>query len=68
MELSELDFSKIYTYSDYFSWRFDGPVELIKGKIFKMRPASSRSHQEVCLSLAVKLSNYLKGYKAINKR
>jgi len=61
MELSDLDFSKTYTYADYFKWRFDERLELIKGKIFRMSPAPSRTHQEISLAMAVKLVNYLKG-------
>lgn len=60
MELSDLDFSKTYTYADYFKWRFDERLELIKGKIFRMSPAPSRSHQGISLAMAVKLVNYLK--------
>jgi len=61
MELSDLDFSKTYTYADYFKWRFDERLELIKGKIFTMSPAPSRTHQEISVAITVKLSNYLKG-------
>lgn len=61
MQLSDLDFSKTYTYADYFKWRFDERLELIKGKIFTMSPAPSRSHQEISISISAKLVNYLKG-------
>jgi Uma2 family endonuclease len=61
MELSDLDFSKTYTYADYFKWQFDERLELIKGKIFTMSPAPSRSHQEISISMTVKLANFLKG-------
>jgi len=61
MELSDLDFSKTYTYADYFKWRFDERLELIKGKIFKMSPAPSRSHQDISVAITLKLGNYLKG-------
>jgi Uma2 family endonuclease len=60
MEFSDLDLSKTYSYADYFNWHFDERLELIKGKIFKMSPAPSRSHQEISLSLTLKLGNYLK--------
>ena len=60
MELSDLDFSKTYTYADYFNWQFDERLELIKGKLFKMSPAPNRSHQEISLAIAVTLVNYLK--------
>ena len=61
MELSDLDFSKTYTYADYFKWRFDERLELIKGKIFRMSPAPGRTHQEISLAMTLKLGNYLKG-------
>lgn len=51
MELSQLDLSKLYTYTDYLSWQFQERVELIRGKIMKMSPAPSRRHQEVSSSL-----------------
>lgn len=60
MEFSDLDLSKTYTYADYFNWQFDERLELIKGKIFTMSPAPSRSHQEISLSMTLKLGNYLK--------
>jgi Uma2 family endonuclease len=59
MELSDLDFSKTYTYADYFNWRFDERLELIKGKIFKMSPAPRRSHQEILVATTLKLGYYL---------
>jgi Uma2 family endonuclease len=34
--IDDLDFSKTYTYADYYSWRFDERVELIRGKVFEM--------------------------------
>lgn len=61
MQLSDLDLSKTYTYADYFKWQFDERLELIKGKIFEMSPAPSRSHQRISAVLTAKLVNYLKG-------
>jgi Uma2 family endonuclease len=60
MELSDLDFAKTYTYADYFNWQLDERLELIKGKIFRMTPAPNRIHQEISLSVSLKLGNYLK--------
>jgi len=37
MQLSDLDINKTYTYADYLKWTFDERLELIKGKIFKMK-------------------------------
>src|ERR1700704_37808 len=61
MELSDLDFSKTYTYADYFNWQFDERLELIKGKVFKMSPAPSRSHQDISSAMTLKLGIYLQG-------
>ena len=47
MKFAYLDLNKSYTYADYFKWRFEERVELIKGKIFKMSPAPNRFHQEI---------------------
>lgn len=54
-----MDLSKTYTYADYFSWKFDERLELIKGKIFKMSPAPSRSHQDISFAITLKLGIYL---------
>ena len=32
MKLSDLNFSKTYTYADYFNWRFDERLEFIPQK------------------------------------
>jgi hypothetical protein len=34
--IDDLDFSKTYTYGDYYSWRFEERVELIRAKVFEM--------------------------------
>jgi len=58
--IDDLDFSKTYTYADYYSWRFEERLELIKGKVFKMRPAPSGKHQTVTLNIASELNFFLK--------
>jgi Uma2 family endonuclease len=58
--IDELDLSKTYTYADYYSWKFEERLELIRGKIFKMSPAPSNSHQEIALNIAGELRNFLK--------
>jgi Uma2 family endonuclease len=58
--IDDLDFSKTYTYADYYSWKFEERLELIKGKIFKMSPAPSNAHQEIALNIASELRNFLK--------
>ena len=40
-----------YSFADYLLWKFSERVELIKGKIFKMSPAPSRTHQEVSMMI-----------------
>lgn len=37
---SDLDLTKEYSYSDYLMWQFQERVELIKGFILKMSPAT----------------------------
>lgn len=46
-QLSELDLNKRYTYADYLIWRLQERVELIKGYIVEMSPATRRRHQEI---------------------
>lgn len=46
-DINQLDLNKKYTYRDYLTWRFKEKVELIMGKIFKMTPAPSTTHQQV---------------------
>jgi Uma2 family endonuclease len=58
--IDELDFSITYTYADYYSWRFEERVELIKGKIFRMSPAPSNIHQDIALNIASELRSFLK--------
>ena len=36
-----------FTYADYLTWNFKERIELIRGKIFKMSPAPTISHQKV---------------------
>jgi len=47
-KVSDIDMSGTYSYADYFSWKFDDRLELIKGKVFKMSPAPSTTHQRLC--------------------
>jgi Uma2 family endonuclease len=61
MELADLDLNKAYTYADYFKWKFDERVELIKGKVFKMSPAPSSTHQRISSRLHLTVGNYLQG-------
>ena len=59
MKFADLDLNGSYTYADYFSWKFDERIELIKGKIFKMSPAPNRVHQKLAGFIYTRLSNFL---------
>ncbi len=59
MKFTDLDLSKVYTYTDYINWVFDERLELIKGKIFKMSPAPGSTHQRISQKLNVSLYNHL---------
>jgi Uma2 family endonuclease len=61
MQLSDLDFSKTYSYADYLQWTFEDRLELIKGKIFKMTPAPNLYHQDISAVVSNEIFNYLKG-------
>lgn len=60
MRLADLDLNKLYTYADYYKWRFDERVELIKGKIFKMSPAPSPNHQTLAGDIFSQLNLFLR--------
>lgn len=59
MKLADLDLNKLYTYADYYKWKFEERVELIKGQIFKMSPAPNRMHQEIVGNIHFKLKTFL---------
>ncbi len=61
--IDDLDFSKTYTYADYYSWRFEERVELIRGKIFKMSPAPSGNHQTISLNIGSEIRGFLRNKK-----
>ena len=42
----------IYTYADYLMWKIKDRVEILKGKIFKMSPAPTISHQGISFNLS----------------
>ncbi len=46
-KLEEPSAAGTYTARDYFSWKTDELMELIRGKIFKMSPAPTSGHQRV---------------------
>lgn len=57
--LSQLDFSKSYSYADYFSWKIQERVELIRGKIFAMSPAPASRHQRISNIISSKITVFL---------
>lgn len=59
-DINDLDFSKTYSYADYLLWKFKERVELFKGKVYKMSPAPSRSHQRTLMSVSLLLGDYFK--------
>jgi Uma2 family endonuclease len=63
MTLTDLDINKTYTYADYFKWKFEERVELIKGRIFRMSPAPNRMHQKLSGHIFTRLSVFLDGKK-----
>lgn len=62
-DINQLDFTCQYTYADYLTWQFDERVELIRGWISKMSPASLRYHQNISFKLTVQIGNYLANKK-----
>ncbi len=63
MEVKEPDLSGTYTYADYMTWEWDQLAEIIHGKIFKMSPAPSVTHQRIAGNLHGPMWNYFKGKK-----
>jgi Uma2 family endonuclease len=50
-DINQLDFNKTYSYADYLTWKFQERLEIFKGRLFKMSPAPSTSHQKVSMKL-----------------
>lgn len=61
LSLDQLDFSRQYTFADYFRWKFEERVELIRGFIHKMSPAPGPTHQSVSGFLTGTFFNFFKG-------
>ncbi|MGJ7030534.1 Uma2 family endonuclease [Niabella hirudinis] len=59
--LDQLDTSQRYSYADYFRWKFQERVELLRGWIHKMSPAPGMKHQSISLTLTLQIGNYFKG-------
>jgi Uma2 family endonuclease len=60
-KVEEPDLSGTYTAKDYLSWTFEGFVELIRGKIYKMSPAPTSWHQLILGELHVVFKNAMHG-------
>ena len=50
-----------FTYADYLTWNFKERIELIRGKIFRMSPAPSITHQRISANIEIKFLNFLNG-------
>ena len=59
MNFADLDLTKSYTYADYLKWTFEERVELIKGRIFAMIPATNRAHQDISGEIFYKFKTFL---------
>ena len=57
-DINQLDLNKTYSYADYVTWQFQDKLELIRGKIFKMSPAPSTTHQRISGKLHGRLFNF----------
>ncbi|MDZ7648870.1 MAG: hypothetical protein U5K54_17780 [Cytophagales bacterium] len=60
-DIGQLDLTKRYTYADYLTWQFTDRVELLMGKIFKMSPAPTSSHQHAVSVIHGTIFQFLKG-------
>jgi Uma2 family endonuclease len=56
--IDQLDENKKYSYADYLTWKFDGYVELLRGKLSKMEAPTS-DHQRLVGRMNTLLDNYL---------
>ncbi len=63
MKTEEPDLGGNYTYADYLTWQWDEMAELIHGKIFKMSPAPTSTHQTISGRLFLQIGNFLKDKK-----
>ena len=63
MKIEEPDLAGTHTYADYLTWTWSEMTELIGGKIFKMSPAPSSTHQTISGRLFIKIGVFLEGKK-----
>lgn len=57
---SQLDPNGVYTYADYLTWKFDGFVELIKGKVLRPMASAGRRHQQLSRRLEYIIETHLR--------
>jgi Uma2 family endonuclease len=57
LSLDQLDLQGTYSYADYLKWQFEERIELIRGKIFKMPPATK--HQQYVGEIFRQISNHV---------
>ena len=60
-KVEDPDLAGLYSYADYLKWTFEGMVELINGRVFKMAPAPSSGHQIVAVNILYSIKHFLKG-------
>lgn len=58
-KVEEPDLAGHYTAADYLTWKFEGLVELVRGKIFKMSPAPAKKHQRILRLLVAAIDRKL---------
>lgn len=59
----DISYGKHYTYRDYLQFTLDEMVEIIKGRLFRMSPGPSASHQKVSRNLSGLLYNHFREYQ-----
>ena len=56
--IDQLDVNKKYSYADYLTWKFDGYVELLRGKLIRMAAPTS-NHQRLAGRMNTLWDNFL---------
>jgi Uma2 family endonuclease len=59
MKVEEPESPLEFTYADYLTWNFKERIELIRGKIFRMSPAPTITHQRISGNIEMKFLNFL---------
>jgi hypothetical protein len=61
-DINQLNLNKTYSYADYLTWQFQKKLGLKKGRIFKMSPAPSTTHQRISRKLIGVMISAFKNY------